>query len=214
MSRIVALRDAIMASIRTNIPEIEHVDWHDGAFDDADIEELSFRTPAAYVTILAVPADVHLMTGEMNADVRVFVNLVTSDEGKIEERGSDPEVWTLMERLATLANLNTFTCPFVAPANGVRFKRLRDPHLRRQGVAVGVVEWNSGVKIGRNTFVERNFPLGPNTTLRQANLATTASAAIRSGGEIEVSETPGIDPGASEVPVDQNAWRVPPWEQG
>lgn len=170
MSRIVALRDAIQDRLREEIPDLAHVDWHDGAFDDDDVRDLTSRTPAAYVTLLSVPSDQQLSTREMNADVRVFVNIVTSDSDFREERGSDPAVWLLMEQVATLANLNTWGVPGCAPANGVRFKRLRDPTLRREGVAVGCVEWSNGLKIGIDVATAREFPLGPNTTLAEAGL--------------------------------------------
>lgn len=176
MSSIVALREAIQAAIREKIPEIVEVDWHDGVFDENDVEEITRYTPAAYVTVINAPVDEQLATGEMNLDVRVFVNIITSDSDSREERGSDAQVWRLMEKLAVLANFNAFAVPLCAPARGVMFKRLRDPELRRQGIAVGCVEWSNGLKIGRNAVLERDT-LGepPGRTYREAHVPISAS---------------------------------------
>lgn len=188
MSNIVALREAIMASIQTNMTELAHVDWHDGAFDDDDIAEITSLTPAAYVTVLKVPTSDQLTTRQLNADLRIYVNLVCSDADGREERGSDKQVWNLMERLALLANLNKWGVPECAPANQVHFQRLRDPKLRREGVAVGVVEWSNGLVIGENAIYKRDYLPDPTTTLAQSGATFQGSATVIRGDASSTDE--------------------------
>lgn len=155
MSRIVEFRQNIIDTISSAIPDLREVDWYDGLFDEKDIDDWALKTPCAYVAVQNIPTALHHSTGELNTDLQCIVAVITEDTN--EARNSDPQVWNLMEQIVTVVNLNQFGNANSAGATGIKFKRLRDPELRRQGIALGVVEWQSGLCIGRNRSLEREY---------------------------------------------------------
>jgi phage gp37-like protein len=160
-SEIIEFRDQIIEHIRECVPELASVDWYDGLFDETDVDEWIVQAPAAYVAAVSIPKNDPHQTGEMNATLRIIVTVVTED--KYSARDNDSQNWALMEKIATLANQNKFGNSNAAPAMTPMLKRLRDPVLRREGVALGVVEWDSGYTFGRNRTFEHLFIYDPDT---------------------------------------------------
>ena len=167
-SRVIEFRTRVFDAIKANIPEFVEVDWYDGLFDEKDVEDWMVSTPAAYVAAVSIPRNTQHTTGEMNADLRIIVTVITEDQ--FSARDNDEQNWFLMEKLATLANQNKFGDPNAGCATVPMIKRLRDPGLRREGVALGVVEWDSGLTFGTNHAHE--FVNDVNTGERIVNMPT------------------------------------------
>lgn len=183
MSAIVNFRKNIIDAIKAEAPSME-VDWFDGLFDEKDVADWTLKTPCARVAVMNVPAE-HHSTGELNACLRVVVVIIEENRHVILD--GDESAWDLVEKVAIMANLNTFGNPNAAPATKVVFKRISQPELRREGIAVGIVEWQSDLMIGRNRSREREFiyfngqqvtqvPRSRVTALGQVNLASGAHA--------------------------------------
>jgi hypothetical protein len=153
MSAIVNFRNNVIQAIKNVAPEMD-VDWYDGLFDETDIADWTLKTPCARVAVMNVPTE-HHTTGEMNACLRVVVVII--DENRHVQLDGDASAWELVEKVAVMANLSTFGDPNAAPATKVIFKRISQPELRREGIAVGIVEWQSDVMIGRNRSREREY---------------------------------------------------------
>ena len=161
MSKIVDFRQKIIDAVKAKYPELD-VEWYDGLFDEHDIGEWTLKTPCARVAVMNAPAE-HEATGEMNANLRVVVVII--DENKYASLDGDARAWEYVEGLAVMANLNQFGDPNAAPATRVRFRRISQPVLRREGVSVGVVEWESDLTIGRNRVREREFFYRPDGSM-------------------------------------------------
>lgn len=161
MSKIVDFRQKIIDAVKAKYPELD-VEWYDGLFDEHDIGEWTLKTPCARVAVMNAPAE-HEATGEMNANLRVVVVII--DENKHASLDGDARAWEYVEGLAVMANLNQFGDPNAAPATKVRFRRISQPVLRREGVSVGVVEWESDLTIGRNRVREREFFYRPDGSM-------------------------------------------------
>lgn len=183
MSAIVNFRNKIIETIKTAAPNLD-VDWYDGLFDEKDVADWTLKTPCARVAVIKVPAE-HHTTGELNACLRVVVVII--DENRHILLDGDGHAWDLVEQVAILANLNTFGDPNAAPATKIDFKRISQPELRREGITVGIVEWQSDLMIGRNRSREREYvyfngqqvtqvPRSRVTALGQVNLASGAHA--------------------------------------
>lgn len=155
MSKIVAYREKVVEAIREKVPDLINVDWYDGLFDEEDVIEWGGSAPAAYVACLNVKTTPHT-TGELLSDTQVVVVVVTQDTGQARE--ADAENWTFLEAIATLAHQNTFGDPNASLPEGLDFKRLRHPQLRREGVALGVVEWTTDLTIGTHRTNRRDIP--------------------------------------------------------
>ena len=61
-----------------------------------------------------------------------------------------------LDGCAIWANQNYFGNPDASAATKIKFQRLSQPVLRREGVSVGVVEWQSDLMIGTNKARERD----------------------------------------------------------
>ncbi|MEN3238536.1 DUF1834 family protein [Methylobacterium ajmalii] len=164
MSQITEFRDKVMATLRTKVPTLREVEWYDGLFDETDMEDWIVNAPAAYVAAIGVPYNDPHSTGEMNLCLRMVVTVIVED--RIVARDADPQCWELLERIADVVNMNSFGDPNAAPANIPTLKRLRDPELRRQGVALGVVEWMQGFTLGTSRSEAHEYPHHPDTGKR------------------------------------------------
>lgn len=204
MSRILDFRQRIVDAIKTSVPELKSVDWFDGQFDQDDVRSWSVRTPCAFVGVMRAPTE-HLPTMELNVELRVVVVIITQDKAKPRE--SDSLLWEILEKVVVLANLNAFDDPNASPATGLRFERLRDPELRREGVALGVIEWQSGLTIGRNRIYERDFIYHPQTGEMITQLPEGLTAETEwhnAAGEESEPETVDLSVGDEAYPGDED----------
>lgn len=194
MSKVITFRDKIVQTIRTNVPELHEVDWYDGLFDEEDINDWALKTPCAFVALRRAPGS-HHSTGELNISLRALVVVVVSDQRV--PRDADGQAWEIIEKIALLANFNSFGEANAGPATNVRFERLQDPELRREGVCVGIVEWSSELMIGTNRSIERHFYRDPATgelILNTPDTLVTADADVQMADGRTDSETVTIYP--------------------
>jgi hypothetical protein len=150
---IVGYRTRVVEAIRAQFPDFVTVDWYDGLFDEDDVRQWGGGAPACYVAVLNVPTT-HHTTGETNGNVRVVCAVITADRDY--PRQHDPENYRFLEGIHTFANLNKFGDPNAGAATNGSFKRLRHPQMRREGIGIGVVEWESNLTFGVNTALERD----------------------------------------------------------
>jgi hypothetical protein len=187
MSRIVDFRQNIIDSLKTNVKELEDVDWFDGQFDEQDIKDWSLNTPCAFVGVLTPTNTEHHTTMELNAELRVIVAVIVQDT--TSPRDADEKLWEILEKIVVLANLNAFGFENASPSTTLRFERLRDPELRREGVALGIVQWTTGVMIGRNRVYERDFIWyrGEMITQVPPNMAAHLGLTVPTDSEIDAN---------------------------
>ncbi|ARQ95342.1 hypothetical protein [Bradyrhizobium phage BDU-MI-1] len=162
MSKIVDFRQRIIDTIKAAYPDLD-VDWYDGLFDEHDIGEWTMKTPCARVATMSVPNTDHVSTGELNAPLRVVVVII--DENRHVALDGDARAWEYVEGIAVLANMNQFGDENAAPATKVKFRRISQPVLRREGVTIGVVEWESDLTIGTNKSRQREFFYRPDGSM-------------------------------------------------
>jgi hypothetical protein len=195
MSRIVELRTQIMDAIRDGVPELNQVDWYDGLFDEKDVNAWVVDAPACFVAVKRVPG-YHLSTGELHCPMNCLATIIVEDEHS--PRDADEKLWAIMEKVVVLVNLNAFGNPNSALATDLKFERLLEPELRRQGVALGVVEWVQTMTLGINRSRQRMFYTDPNTgqTITQTPRQVTGEGKIHTvTGETSTTEqVPLMDP--------------------
>jgi hypothetical protein len=193
MSKIVAFRDRVQAAIAT-VEGVREVDWYDGLFDQQDIEDWSLKVPCVFVAVQRVPKTTHHSTGELNCTLKCVAVIVDQD---LRVRDADSRVWDLVEKIADLVNLNQFGDPNAAPACDVSFERLRDPELRRDGVALGIVTWEQGFTIGTNRSEQHEYIYYQGERITQVPEKLSANAEfILFGTPIQESVTYDEDDGA------------------
>lgn len=190
MSRIVGFRQRIIDSIKAMYPDMD-VDWYDGQFDEHDIAEWTVKTPSARVAVMNSNSD-HEVTGEMNARLRCVVVII--DENRFVALDGDARAWEYVENIAIMANLNQFGDPNAAPATMVKFRRLSQPVLRREGVSIGVVEWESDLTIGHNRVLERDFFYRPDgSMITQVPTSTHTRGHVHTAAGLQRDEQTDFD---------------------
>jgi hypothetical protein len=203
MSKIVAFRDKIVEQIREKVTDLAEVDWYDGLFDEQDIKDWSLKTPCAFVSVTCDKPVEHLPTKEMNVDLKCVVAVVVQDYR--DPRDSDKQTWSILEQIATLANLHKFNFPDASLATAVKFRRIRDPELRREGVALGIVEWSSGVTIGENRVLARDFYYLNGVLMTDLPEHITAETIVRNDVPIVETETVSLPYPDEACPGDPEA---------
>lgn len=195
MSKIVDFRQKIIDGVKELYPEMD-VEWYDGLFDEQDIADWTLKTPCARVAVMNVPTE-HTMTGEMNAQLRCVVAII--DENKMASLDGDARAWDYVEGIAVWANMNGFGHPDAAPATKIKFKRISQPVLRREGVSVGVVEWESDLMIGRNKVFEHEYIYyqGQRVTQLPQTTVTARGNVHNAAGLVDDNDTMNVTP---EVP--------------
>jgi hypothetical protein len=188
MGKILEYRERVCDAIRTLIPKMD-VEWYDGIFDEKDVGEWILRTPAARVAVMKSPTK-HHSTGELNTYLRVVCVVVETD-GR-GQRDGDMRVWDWIEQIAVFANLNKFGDLNAGPATEVNLTRLSDTDLRRDGVTIGVVEWETCLTIGNNRAYDRDQVFFENRHVTQTPGTVTARGNIHMAGntlhdELDVS---------------------------
>jgi hypothetical protein len=191
MSKIVDFRNRIIETIKAMYPDMD-VDWYDGLFDEHDIAEWTVKTPSARVAVMNAPGE-HETTGELNARLRCVVVII--DENRFAALDGDARAWEYVESIAIKVNLNKFGDPNAAPATMVKFRRISQPVLRREGVSVGVVEWESALTIGHNRVRERDFFYRPDgSEITQLPRSTHTRGYVHTADGRSGTETTDFDP--------------------
>jgi len=186
MSKIVDFRQRIIDTIKAMYPDMD-VDWYDGQFDEHDIADWTVKTPSARVAVMNSNTE-HEATGEMNARLRCVVVII--DENRHAALDGDARAWEYVENIAIKANLNKFGDPNAAPAWGVKFRRISQPVLRREGVSIGVVEWESDLTIGTNRVLEREYFYRPDgSMITQTPQSVTTRASVNASGATGSEQT-------------------------
>lgn len=199
-SRVVAFRDAVVAVVRAGVPELVSVDWCDGLFDEVDIKGWSLSTPCALVAARRAPSDPH-STGELNCALAMLAVVVVQDGDN--GRDADPLCWQILEEIAVLANHSNFGAPDAGPSIGIRFDRLNDPVLRRDGLAIGVVEWTNGLTIGVNAVEAQYLYYDAGRLVSRTPADLTVQATVRDAGGASTRDVVAMPYGDPASPVDR-----------
>ncbi|TYO65522.1 hypothetical protein FXV83_16455 [Bradyrhizobium hipponense] len=190
MSKIVDFRQRIIDTVKAMYPDMD-VEWYDGLFDEHDIAEWTLKTPCARVAVMNSTGD-HEATGELNARLRCLIVII--DENRYAALDGDARAWEYVESIAIMANLNQFGDPNAAPATNVKFRRISQPVLRREGVSVGVVEWESDLTIGHNRIAEREYFYRPDgSRITQLPLTAHTRGHVHTAAGVVSDETTDFD---------------------
>lgn len=202
MSNIFAYRERVLAFVRENIPELREVDWYDGLFDEQDIRDWSLQTPCAFVAITNAEA-VDFVTGESSVPLDCVMVVIAQD--RRAPRDADEICWTIIEKAALSFRQQTFGDPNTGVAERIKFKRLKDPAMRRESVAIGVVTWRATLTLGTNVAARRDM-IFDMYGQRITKVPDHLSADIRIAGTTTLSPT-------ETVPEDIGP-RPDPWHFG
>lgn len=153
-SRIVELRNQIIAEIKANLPSIKSVDWWDGAFHESDLDNWIVKTPGAMVTVLKGNGEM-IPTGEISFPLRVVTCIITADKNK--NRDSNDQMYEITEDMIRLVCWNRFANPNSAPAMNLRIEPLTDALLRKKGMSMMWIEWEQTMTLGRNSADDSSY---------------------------------------------------------
>jgi hypothetical protein len=142
---LVALRDAIVESIESNISTFRAVQGHGGRFSLEEIKRVSLQEPSCLVAVFGGRTRrIGGVCGLCDAEVVAFI--ITKGSSVSARDRAAP---ALAEAVAQLAIENTWGCDFTkAPEDGVMINNLYLPDIDRHMVSLWSVSWTQQVEIG------------------------------------------------------------------
>lgn len=136
------LRDAIVASIQSNVSEFRVVKAHGGKFNRDELKRVAVATPAALVTVLGGPMDRH---GGQAVGVTEMAVFIVTGGNSVTNRKKD--ALNLVEAVCGLVNNDSWGYGTATAPTDVRFDNLYDGKVDRKGVALWVVTWSQNVDL-------------------------------------------------------------------
>lgn len=157
MSRLVELREALVADFRAFVPDARSVEAHFGPFDIDELKAFSLKAPALRVSILGGPLD-PVSTREQDAKTTIAAYIVTRASAATP---ADTVALQMAEAIVERISGKSFTA-WSEPATELRIENHYSGTLRETGggIALFSVSWQSNVRLGRNVARER-FELEP-----------------------------------------------------
>lgn len=183
MSKVVEFRNRVIESLKS-LEIFMDVDWYDGVFDQQDIADWSLRCPSAFVSVRRSSEPYPDSSGQINPCLRCVVAIIAQDH--LRPRDADEAQWNLIESVIAHVQHNYFEDPNVGPAHDVFFERIVDPELRREGVAVGIVEWKQSIRLGTDHFDRRDAIMNNGVRVTQVPMNVSAHATVRLDGEMNI----------------------------
>lgn len=137
MSHLVALRDAIVASISESVTQFESVKAHGGDIDLNEINRVALRSPSAFVVCLGGRVRRHGGAAAQEANLAIFIICHGSSQTL-----RDSQVMALTEAVAIQVSNNAWAYEHAKAPEDISARNLFSSNLdRRAGVALWAVSW-------------------------------------------------------------------------
>ncbi len=148
-SRVDTFKQAVVAVIKTALPQLKECVAIGGRFNLDKLLESSFRPPAVYVSVLKSPVDIK-PSGQIAMVANCAAYVLT--EGKELER--DFAAWVIAEAIATLlAKEPQWKTVKVGMPDKAEIDPLISADYRRKGVTLIAVTWQQSInQLGASLF--------------------------------------------------------------
>ncbi|RXJ70790.1 hypothetical protein CS022_22475 [Veronia nyctiphanis] len=147
--RLLALRHAIIDTIKEALPELSAVDAHPGRFNLDELRRIATKLPAVRVAIMAFSKVVPIQTGERQLTVKLAAFVMTSDRRKLPK---DESALAIVEALLTLIPGHRWTLSAVSGATDAKAENLFSGRVDKQGVAMWAITWQQVITVGEDIW--------------------------------------------------------------
>ncbi|MEQ1713340.1 MAG: hypothetical protein ABL908_18355 [Hyphomicrobium sp.] len=149
-SRMIELRDAIVADFQAQFPEMREIEAHFGPFDLDELKAFSVRAPAVRVSLLGGPLT-PVSTREQDVALQCAAYIVTKGTAQTK---ADVAALRIAEDLVTRLAARAFT-RWSERATELRIDNHYSGAVREAGsIALFSVSWQTVVRIGKSTAGE------------------------------------------------------------
>ncbi len=150
-SRMIELRDAIVADFQAQLPEMREIEAHFGPFDLDELKAFSVRAPAVRVSLLGGPLT-PVSTREQDVALQCAAYIVTKGTAQTK---ADVAALRIAEQLVARLAAKSFTAKSL-PATELRIDNHYSGAVRETGsIALFSVSWQTVVRVGVNAAYER-----------------------------------------------------------
>ena len=143
------LRQAVIDTITTNLPDLKAVEAHPGRFNLQELKRIATKLPAVRVALMGMPATVHLDTGEKEVKVRLAAFIITGDKRQLQK---DEAALAIVESLLVLVLGQRWGITGTTAAKNVKADNLFSGNVERQGVAMWAVTWEQTIRTGEDVW--------------------------------------------------------------
>lgn len=150
-SRMIELRDAIVADFKAQLPEMREIEAHFGPFDLDELKAFSVRAPAVRVSLLGGPLT-PVSTREQDVALQCAAYIVTRSTA---QTAADVAALRIAEQLVARLAAKSFTAKSERAAE-IRIDNHYSGSVRETGaIALFSVSWQTLVRVGVNAAYER-----------------------------------------------------------
>ncbi len=145
---LVELRDAVVASLSANIPELKDVQPHGGRFTLDDLKRYSLKAPAARVAFVGLRPSQLNSAGQLVGPVQFMIALITKGAS------ADRDGLRLAERVADLVQFSTWGLSNIEAAQVTGVENLYNTEVDSSGVCLLAVSFSQRIAFGTNRAIE------------------------------------------------------------
>ncbi len=136
--------EAVVAAIRSWLPDLASCDTHPGRFDLGELKNFATKTPGVRVAILGLSPVEPLPSGERDVPLLMAAYVITKDAPGLPRHVS---ALNITETLANRIPDHHFgACS--GPATGMRGQNLYSGEINKAGVNLWALSWSQTVRIG------------------------------------------------------------------
>lgn len=148
-SRIETFKAAVIAAIKTKLPELKETEVLGGRFNLDALLERSIRPPAVYFSMLKSPIAIGA-SGKVSLDAKCAAYIIT--EG--DEAKRDSSAWTIAETIAVMfGEQPRWNTVKVGLPEKCEIEPLISAKYRKRGVTLIAVTWNQSItRLGDSLF--------------------------------------------------------------
>ncbi|HZV19955.1 MAG TPA: hypothetical protein VE986_00245 [Hyphomicrobiales bacterium] len=143
--RLNDLRNAIVASLKANIPELRDVQRHGGRFDEEELRRFSLRAPAARVALMGVSRMDLEDIGKLAGPVQMIIYLIVKTRSGEDDDGLD-----LAEKIADFCEFNQWGMTEIEAAHVTALQNLYNSQTDREGIHLWAIAFDQAIAFGTN----------------------------------------------------------------
>lgn len=147
--KIDELQNAMVIGFKTPFPKLAACEAHAGRFNLKELDALSVKTPAVFVSYLGIKDVQESGDGRVDLVCQFAAYIVTTDQRGLKR---DAAAKNMSEAVTVWLPNRRFGVQDVGVPQNLRVDNLYDGSVRGKAVALAAVSWTQKVRVGESVF--------------------------------------------------------------
>lgn len=154
--RFKTLLDTVSNAINERLPKLKGCERHGGRFDVAELQRLSAKVPAVYLSAMAAPMNDSKGNGQRRIGLQLTAFVVAGDQRGLKRNDA---AMNIAETLLTLIPDNQWGMNGVGIPSRITAQNLYSGQLDKKKIALWGVSWRQQITIGTDVFLTEPGPV-------------------------------------------------------